>query len=36
MGLLDFIGGIANTITGARQNKKALAWEKEQCQQEMH
>lgn len=35
MGLLSFIGGIANTITGARQNKKALAWQKEQWQQSM-
>ena len=35
MGLLNFIGGIANTITGAAQNKKALAWQKEQWQQSM-
>ena len=35
MGLLNFIGGIANTITGARQDKKALAWQKEQWQQSM-
>lgn len=35
MGLLDFIGGLANTITGAAQNKKSLAWQKEQWQQEM-
>lgn len=35
MGLLNFIGGIASTITGARQNKKALAWQKEQWQQSM-
>lgn len=35
MGVLNFIGGIANTITGAKQNKKALAWQKEQWQQSM-
>lgn len=35
MGLLNFIGGIASSITGARQNKKALAWQKEQWQQSM-
>jgi hypothetical protein len=43
MGFLDFLGGggsglitgIANTITGAAQNKKALAWQKEQWQQQM-
>lgn len=43
MGLLNFldkggsglITGIANTITGAVQNKKALAWQKEQWQQQM-
>ena len=43
MGFLDFLGngggglisGIANTITGAVQNKKALAWQKEQWQQQM-
>lgn len=43
MGFLDFLGkggsglitGIANTITGAVQNKKALAWEKERWQQQM-
>lgn len=35
MGLLDFIGGLANTITGAAQNKRSLAWQKEQWQQEM-
>ena len=44
MGFLDFlsnggsglIAGIANTITGAVQNKKALAWQKEQQQQQMN
>lgn len=44
MGFLDFLGnggsglitGIANTITGAVQNKKALAWQKEQWQQQMN
>lgn len=43
MGFLNFLGGggggpitgIANTITGAVQNKKALAWQKEQWQQQM-
>lgn len=43
MGFLDFLGGggsglitgIASTITGAAQNKKALAWQKEQWQQQM-
>jgi Tfp pilus assembly protein PilV len=43
MGFLDFLGsggsglitGLANTITGAVQNKKALAWQKEQWQQSM-
>lgn len=35
MGLLDFFTGIANTVTGAIQNKKALAWQKEQWQQQM-
>lgn len=43
MKFLDFLGGgggglitgIANTITGAVQNKKALAWQKEQWQQQM-
>lgn len=35
MGLLNFIGGLASTITGAKQNKKALAWQKEQWQQSM-
>lgn len=43
MGFLNFldkggsglITGIANTITGAVQNKKALAWQKEQWQQQM-
>ena len=29
------ITGLANTITGAVQNKKALAWQKEQWQQQM-
>jgi hypothetical protein len=40
MGFLNFLGkggsglisGIANTITGAVQNKQALAWEKERWQ----
>lgn len=40
MGFLNFLGGgggglitgLANTITGAVQNKKALAWQKEQWQ----
>lgn len=44
MGFLDFLGGggsglitgLANTITGAVQNKKALAWQKEQWQQQMN
>ena len=43
MGILGFLGaggsslitGIANTITGAVQNKKALAWQKEQWKQQM-
>lgn len=43
MGFLNFldkgggglITGVANTITGAVQNKKALAWQKEQWQQQM-
>lgn len=43
MGFLNFLGGggsglitgLANTITGAVQNKKALAWQKEQWQQQM-
>ncbi len=43
MGFLDFLGGggsglitgLAGTITGAVQNKKALAWQKEQWQQQM-
>lgn len=42
MGLLNFldkggglITGITNTITGAVQNKKALAWQKEQWNQQM-
>ena len=43
MGFLDFLGnggsglitGLANTITGAVQNKKALAWQKEQWQQQL-
>jgi hypothetical protein len=43
MGFLDFLGGggsglitgLANTVTGAVQNKKALAWQKEQWQQQM-
>lgn len=43
MGFLDFLGnggsglitGLANTITGAVQNKQALAWQKEQWQQQM-
>ncbi len=35
MGLLDFVGGIANTITGAKQDKKSLAWQKEQWEQQM-
>lgn len=35
MGLLNFIGGLTSTITGIRQNKKALAWQKEQWQQSM-
>lgn len=43
MGLLNFldkgggglITGIANTITGAVQNKKALEWQKEQWKQQM-
>lgn len=43
MGFLKFlsgggsglISGIANTITGAVQSKKALAWQKEQWQQQM-
>ena len=44
MGLLSFleggggglVSGLANTITGAVQNKKALAWQKEQWQQQMN
>lgn len=44
MGFLNFldkggsglITGIANTITGAVQNKKALQWQKEQWQQQMN
>lgn len=44
MGFLDFlgaggaglIGGLASTITGARMNKKALAWQKEQWRQQMN
>lgn len=43
MGFLNFLNtggsgiitGLANTITGAVQNKKALAWEKERWQQQM-
>lgn len=43
MGFFDFLGkgggglitGLANTITGAVQNKQALAWQKEQWQQQM-
>nr|DAL17242.1 MAG TPA_asm: minor capsid protein [Microviridae sp.] len=43
MGFLDFLGnggsglitGIANTVTGAVQNKQALAWQKEQWKQQM-
>ena len=43
MGLLNFLNkggsglitGLANTITGAVQNKKALEWQKEQWQQQM-
>lgn len=43
MGLLKFLGsggsglitGLASTITGAVQNKRALAWQKEQWQQQM-
>ena len=40
MGFLNFLGGglisgLTNTITGAVQNKKALAWQKEQWQQQM-
>lgn len=43
MGFLNFLGGggsglisgLTNTITGAVQNKKALAWQKEQWQQSM-
>lgn len=43
MGFLDFLGGggsglitgLASTITGAIQNKKALAWQKEQWKQSM-
>lgn len=43
MGFLNFLGGggsglitgLANTITGAVQNKQALAWQKEQWQQQM-
>lgn len=43
MGFLNFLGagggglisGLANTITGAVQNKQALAWEKERWQQQM-
>lgn len=44
MGFLDFLGGggsglitgLANTITGAVQANKALAWQKEQWQQQMN
>lgn len=44
MGFLDFLGkggsglitGLANTITGAVQNKQAMAWQKEQWQQQMN
>lgn len=44
MGFLNFldkgggglITGLANTITGAVQNKQALAWQKEQWQQQMN
>lgn len=44
MGFLDFLGnggsglitGLANTITGAVQNKQALAWQKEQWKQQMN
>lgn len=43
MGFLNFLNkgggglitGLANTITGAVQNKQALAWQKEQWQQQM-
>lgn len=43
MGFLKFLGsggsglitGLTNTITGAVQNKKAMAWQKEQWQQQM-
>lgn len=43
MGFLNFLNkggsglitGLANTITGAIQNKQALAWQKEQWQQQM-
>lgn len=43
MGFLDFLGGggsglitgLASTITGAVQNKQALAWQKEQWQQQL-
>ena len=40
MGFLNFLGGglisgLTNTITGAVQNKKSLAWQKEQWQQQM-
>ena len=43
MGFLNFLGGggsglitgLANTITGAVQNKQALAWQKEQWKQQM-
>lgn len=42
MGFFNFLGnggglisGLANTITGAVQNKQALAWQKEQWQQQM-
>lgn len=43
MGFLDFLGGggsglitgLASTITGAVQNKQALAWQKEQWKQQM-
>ena len=44
MGFLGFLGnggsdlitGLANTITGGIQSKKALAWQKEQWQQQMN
>ena len=34
-GIGGLISGITNSITGARQNKKALAWQKEQWKQQM-